>query len=1356
MVTTDPGEEPPASGENLQLPATVSGFSPRRVALVAKAAKDWAAQLIDLGARNNLLRFRDLKMGTLDLTSAEAGALSLLLQGRAVRLSQLFPDALRREDARRRVRAIHSKAKENFEERGLDTLHLACGLASWDNPRGSWQPSSPVLLRPAVLKPLGASHEDFELTLFGEMVANQSLLQLLKVDFSLDCEQSELMDQVEGVIDEQRELEAVYDWLTREAAPVNGFHVEPRVVLANFAYAKLPMVKDLEVGFDELGKHDLIAAIAGDEEARSIIRSQMPDEGAVPSPDDIRPADEFLVLDADTSQSYAINAALAGESLIVNGPPGTGKSQTIANLIAALLARRKTVLFVAEKRAAIDAVLKRLRSEDLAGLVLDLHGGVSSRRAFAQELDRTLASIRAAAPVDRVEEQRRLEARRAELNAYEHALHDVREPWGKSIYQVLSELASIPEGARADTRLRGAVLTRLDKETTPHVRETLASFVRLGGLSLAGSTSPWARAKVFTAEQVQAAFACVDTLRRETVPIAKGVLTEASAGTGIDNSGSIADWQDRLALWADVAKVEAVFRPEVFEHDLDQLCNSLAPARRGVLARINATITSRGYRTALRTARGLIRSSAHLDGGVAGAVRTANEVRHRWKSAASTSVPATPADLTAVQSSYERLLGELEGLEQFLLPDGRLSHLTFQSLDALLRRLTDDRGTLAKLPEFYRLSSELESAGLNEFLTAVKTSGLGESDCLSAFRNVWLRSILESVELSDLRIGGFSAAGHQQAVDEFQDVDRDHVETTASRIKRACAESATIARDKFPNQADLVRRQASLKRKNMSVREMMGAAPDVLLALKPCWAMSPLLVSQLLPARKCFDVVIFDEASQIMPADAATSVLRGGQLIVAGDEKQLPPTTFFAAETRVDEDESDATGEESLFAGVRDFESILDLLNSLLRFRTLEWHYRSRDERLIAFSNAYIYSRMLTTFPGAIGGDCVSCVGVPWRSGDETNSPSAEVEAAVEAILDHAATRPDESLGVITMGIKHANRVDAALRLRLPEHPELDEFFSEDREERFFVKNLERVQGDERDAIILSVGYGKNQNGTLVYKFGPITREGGERRLNVAITRAKKRLSLIASFSSDDVDPQKLNSEGMRLLRAYIQYCESGARSLGDLARDNPALNPFEIDVRDTLTGAGLRLIPQYGSSGYWIDFAVQHPDQPGRFVLAIECDGAMYHSSPSARDRDRLRQEQLERRGWCFHRIWSTDWFHNKNQALERAVLAYRRALQENGASREVKEVVRRATGPQSAPVQPRRSGPRPSIARGLPIHEYAEWQLVKLAKWIASDEVLRTEEELFAEMMQDLGFHKRGSRIRVALRDAIRRART
>ena len=614
---------------------------------------------------------------------------------------------------------------------------------------------------------------------------------------------------------------------------------------------------------------------------------------------------------------------------------------------------------------------------------------------------------------------------------------------------------------------------------------------------------------------------------------------------------------------------------------------------------------------------------------------------------------------------------------------------------------------------------------------------------------------------------------HHELVREFQEADREHIETTPQRVRRLCAEQAVRAEDAAPEDASIIRAEANKKRKHLATRQLFSAAPEIMMAVKPCWAMSPLVVSQLLPSdRPYFDVVVFDEASQVRPAEAMPAILRGKQLVVAGDERQLPPTSFFNT-TNPEAEEDQAEG--AYISVDASYESILEALAAFIDFRMLEWHYRSRDERLINFSNVYMYDRGLTTFPGVVGPDCISHVHIPHVPGEvgSETSAAAEVNTVVELILEHAEKRPDMSLGVIAMGINHADRIDEAWRAALHERDdEFPDFFDEDRQEPFFIKNLERVQGDERDAIILSVGYGKNADGRLFYRFGPLNMDGGERRLNVAVTRAKEQMTLVSAFTHRDMDPERSHARGVELLRAYLEYCASNGAQLGQQAAAIPELNPFEVDVRDGLTRADIPLVPQYGSSGYRIDFAAKHPTQPGRMVLAIECDGAAYHSSQSARDRDRLRQEHLERLGWTFHRIWSQDWFTDKQAEIKRAKDAYETAVEaanEADAGSEDEEEDWPGGGNPGGgpnPGRPPADGVVGHNAKldGLPdrglcpirvgrpsIDDYSDRELAQLIEWIESDTLLRTKEQLLDEAIQLLGFQRRGKKIVAAIEQAI-----
>ena len=772
----------------------------RSPGLVERAVREWKGALVDLGGRNNLLHYRDLKLGTVDLAGADPGTVGGLLLGKTVRISSLFADPVVRGQVLRRVRTVHNKAKENFEERGLETLSVGCGLATWENKRAAWEPSAPVLLQQAALFPLGAAQDEFELCLTGEMEVNPTLLHVLRADFGCQVDLGALAGRLDGRIDELWELQETYRWLAGQARQVPGFRVDERIVLANFAYAKLAMVSDLDNALDELTGHDLIAALAGDEQARAAVRGQGPGPGGVPGADQVPLADEFLVLDADSSQNYTINAVLAGQSLIVKGPPGTGKSQTIANLIASLIARGKTVLFVAEKRAAIDAVTKRLGQQQLGELVLDLHDGVGSRRAFAQMIGRALQASRNAPRLDNGAELARVERRRSQLNGYVRALHGTREPWGLSVYDMRARLLGL-EAARTEFRFRGAVLEGLGGAAARQAADELEQYARLGGLTLVARDSPWARSPVVSAEGARQADEILDEVRRHALQSAAGMLGRASRETGLPEPRALAGWAELISAWAKAAAALSVMTPAVFDLDLPAACEALGPAGRGGAARVWAVLTSGRY----RAARSQLRAAAPPGGKLAdrelysGAVAARDSAR-TWAGLGGRGTPRAPRALAECQASCEHLLGQLAQLEAWTGQAG-LAQLDPGQCEQVLARLDADRGTLIRLPELRRLRAALQAAGLGEFLAAMEARQSSEEFAVRAFEHAWLSSVLDHLMLADPAIGGFAAEAQDKAVREFSDGDRRHIETTAARVRRAYGENAIRARDRYRDQA---------------------------------------------------------------------------------------------------------------------------------------------------------------------------------------------------------------------------------------------------------------------------------------------------------------------------------------------------------------------------------------------------------------------------------------------------------------------------------------------------------------------------------------------------------------------------
>jgi very-short-patch-repair endonuclease len=499
----------------------------------------------------------------------------------------------------------------------------------------------------------------------------------------------------------------------------------------------------------------------------------------------------------------------------------------------------------------------------------------------------------------------------------------------------------------------------------------------------------------------------------------------------------------------------------------------------------------------------------------------------------------------------------------------------------------------------------------------------------------------------DARLRPMRSVERDQLVERFRSADRALVEAAHAEVIAEC--NARRPRRTTVGQAAVIRRQAELQRRHMPVRHLLKQTQDVVRLIKPCFMMSPLTVSQFLPPDFVFDVVIFDEASQVLPQDAVNSVYRGKALIVAGDPKQLPPTSFFSAGG--DSDDDDEWDEEA----VDSYESILDMCrgNSVLRGMPLRWHYRSRHENLIAFSNHEFYDDTMVTFPGAlehgpdVGVEFFKADGVYDRGGRSDNP--GEAAQVARRVIHHFETRPGLTLGVVALSKAQAEAIEAAVEKARAARPDLDRHFTDDRLDGFFVKNLETVQGDERDVIILSIGYGPDQHGKLRSSFGPINKEGGWRRLNVAVTRARRRMEVVASFYGGDLPDS--GNKSVQHLKRYLQYAQHGPKILRTRAADPDAApeSPFEEEVLDVLRGWGYSVQPQVGVAGFRIDMAVRHPAAPGTYALGIECDGAMYHSSRAARDRDRLREAVLRDLGWRLHRIWGTDWYRNRRDAMAR-----------------------------------------------------------------------------------------------------------
>jgi very-short-patch-repair endonuclease len=556
-----------------------------------------------------------------------------------------------------------------------------------------------------------------------------------------------------------------------------------------------------------------------------------------------------------------------------------------------------------------------------------------------------------------------------------------------------------------------------------------------------------------------------------------------------------------------------------------------------------------------------------------------------------------------------------------------------------------------------------ESLGLEGFISAVRTAGLAPQVWVHAYDKRFYLTWLDEVESSEPLLAEFHGTQHQRVIEEFRDLDRRQLKLASGRIQ-AIVDGRRPKRethDTWIKGSDpaILLRELGKRARHKPLRRLFREIPNVLLALKPCLLMSPLSVSQYLDADAIqFDLVIFDEASQIKPQDAVGSIMRGTQTIVVGDPQQLPPSDFF--DLASDEGDDDDLDDES----TQVYESILDECFTVVPLRMmLRWHYRSRHEDLIAFSNYHFYEGRLVTFPNA---DASTGLGVVFehvrggkydRRGARVNGIEARrvAERTIEHARDYMQQRHKRSLGVVAFSQAQRLRIEDELEILRRADPDLESFFAETRDEAFFVKNLENVQGDERDVIFISVGYADSEGRDvpIPLNFGPLNRSGGERRLNVLVTRAREQIRVISSIYPHQIDASRSSSEGVKRLHDYLKYAVEGSDSLGAEVQDidGEYESPFEESVGEALKRRGIQIRRQIGCSGYRIDLGVEDPEKPGRFLLGIECDGATYHSYKTARDRDRLRQQVLEGLGWRIHRIWSADWFRDPEGELRRVL---------------------------------------------------------------------------------------------------------
>ncbi len=1396
----------------------------------------WKRRLLDLSLRNRFLNFRPTRR-TIPLACPDLARLEDLLAGerrfelrprteplapgrdprlysertgedadQAFLREELEAGALHSELNERelelRLLELYRAARLSLEETGANTLYLALGFLTWTESSSSTREfSAPILLLPMTLE-RGSVRQAFRLSLADEDPwINVTLLEKLRADFALSADGlDELLEDEAGL-----DVRAILDRWRRAVRDIDRWRVNESAALGLFSFTKFLMWRDLEHHGDRLREHPVVRHL--------VERPEDPFDDGVAFTEprrldrEVPVQDLLLPLDADSSQIAAVVAAERGKSFVLEGPPGTGKSQTITNLVAQCLASGKSVLFVSEKQAALSVVQRRLEQVGLGPFCLELHSNKASKREVALQLGRALEAAGGREPKDWERQARELETLRAQLDGLVDELHLLR-PLGRTVFEVcgrLMELAGAPslalelgslEGTRAEElqaeleRLRdlaAAARDAGDPRTHPlravgrsdwrlELPEALARSAPRLAATLAG---PEGLSEALSAAGESLGFfapgAEVDLARRELEDLAglAELLLAAPYPAPSESLLSEPGWrelQPRLVAALERAREAAsirarlleTWRPAALELDPAELLANLARAaaspwplswlrKRRLRAELAPLLVAGAPRDPLALRADLEAIAALRAEGAELADPGSEAARHleptwrggrgdvealeavlRWTARVRELLPALAgADaersarlrrrvsalareerdglaagaplariltaLIAARARFEEAWSELERLLE-LDPSSVFGHGA--PLLARTRELTAAlAGSGASLRDWCRwraARAQLERTRAAAVLAPIEAGTLFPAEAPAAFERAFLEQWLRRTCDASEALRTFHGGEQRRRIERFRELDRRWIELSrqlvAARLAaRIPARGTAVAP---ASEMGLLLRELKKTRRHLPVRRLFAELPELLPRLKPCVLMSPLSTAQFLGAGdQRFDLVVFDEASQIPVWDAVGAIARGRSTVVVGDSKQLPPTNFFA---RLEgEDEVDEEDFEEL-------ESLLDECSAAsLPVRSLAWHYRSRHESLITFSNAHYYGNSLLTFssPEQESAELgVAFRPVPGATYDRGKSATnrGEAEALVARAVELLASEAAPTLGIVTFSLAQQRLVETLLDERRAALPRLERHFDAGLTEPVFVKNLENVQGDERDVILLGVGYGPDLAGRVAMHFGPLNRKGGERRLNVAITRARRRLEVFASLRSEQLDLSRTQAVGVRHLKTFLDYAERGPRAIAEAVRlsgSGEHESPFEREVAAHLVEGGWRVDSQVGCSGYRIDLGVRHPDFDGRYLMGIECDGATYHSAATARDRDRLRAAVLEGLGWRLERVWSTDWWLDADRERARIEAALEGALAADRARRAalaaaLPEAGAPTDGEPDAAEEPARSG--------------------------------------------------------------------
>lgn len=1330
----------------------------------------WERRLLDLSLRNNLLNIRVTK-NTLQLIPTDFASLEdALASGDEFQIlhrptdwenpaiefgiystlpaSAPMSDLVKSELSQKRLRSylsesdltkalthLYRASRTSIEENGTNTLYLAVGLLKWYETTASERPRyAPVLLLPVEIIRKSAAKGYVIRLREEETMMNITLLEMLRQNFGISISGMDPLPSDESGVDVKR----IYSLIRNSIKNQRKWDVEEQAMLGIFSFNKFIMWNDIHNNADKLARNKIVSSLIDGKIKWDVGVEQEAD--AADMDKKLSPADILLPISADSSQLEAVYEAVNDKTFILHGPPGTGKSQTITNIIANALYRGKRVLFVAEKMAALSVVEKRMDRLGLGAFCLELHSNKMQKSAIISQLKETTELLKQSSPEEFKKEAERLAALRKKLGEYANALH--REyPFGLSLYDAIIGEQAL--NTKASFHFPPALFDTLDKEKLSQWKDEIESMVRtvnagdhphshpLTGIQISEySLNTKEAAERLFAEYskllrtIQTKSTEIDTLlkdieisaTRESFGIWNTILQKINAIPELTpellTTPRLKEALDEFHAVTVHGKQRDIFQSEIengFTHEIlhinaSQLLNKwnqvrgewFLPRYLGQKKIKKAISTFALKPIADDDVKNILYRVKQYQQEVAFVEKHAGKLStlfgkfgrdNNWE--AINKIIEDTAAIHSLLLNYTKDAEKATKVKQklaVLLPEGiesfRNIHATkIHELLQLSERLTsmeqelssvlgvsvkalygDSSGwidqalkqtevwtkNLNKLKEWYQwleASRKLEASGIafvaKEYAEqAIPTNELNDRFHKSLYRDItrYIISKEPTLELFNGKIFNDIIAKYKRVAGEFEQITRKEL------FAKLASNIPSFTQEAIQNsEVGILQKNIRNNARGTSIRKLFEQIPTLLPRMCPCMLMSPLSVAQYIDAdANQFDLVVFDEASQMPTYEAVGAMARGKNVVIVGDPKQMPPTNFFSANT-IDEENIE----------IEDLESILDDCLALsIPSKYLLWHYRSKHESLIAFSNSEFYDNKLMTFPAP--DNIESKVKMVAIKGHYDKGKTRQNRAEAQAVVDEIARRlRDEelrkrSIGVVTFSIVQQALVEDLLSELFIAHPDLETLALEC-EEPLFIKNLENVQGDERDVILFSIGYGPDTEGRVSMNFGPLNRVGGERRLNVAVSRSRYEMIIFSTLRSDMIDLNRTSSVGVAALKRFLEYAERGTRSTINTytARFSDKKTSIEDIIAEKLRSMGYTVHTDIGYSGYKIDLGIVDPEQSHKYRVGIICDGKSYKQTKTVRDREIVQNGVLKALGWNICRIWTMDWWEKPDEVI-------------------------------------------------------------------------------------------------------------